>query len=131
MALEDGGTRALMSKETKTLRTTANYEALQRRFDLPMTLLALVLGVILAIQFFLSVDPDTDRSLERIGWIIWAVFVVEYLLLLLVAPDRRHMVATHKLDLFLIVVPFLRPLRILRLLRSAAGFGGASEFSGE
>ena len=107
------------------MRTQANYDALQRRIDLPMTLLALVLGIILAAQFFFELDPATDQTLERIGWIIWAAFVVEYLLLLLIAPDRRRMVATHRLDLFLIVVPFLRPLRILRLVRSAAGLGAA------
>lgn len=105
----------------KSLRTEANYNALQRRIDLPITLLALVLGVILAVQFFFDLAPETDSTLERVGWIIWAVFVVEYLVLLLIAPDRRRMVTTHKLDLFLILVPFLRPLRILRLVRSAAG----------
>ena len=109
----------------QTMRTRENYDALQRRLDLPMTLLALVLGVILAVQFFFELEAGTDQTLERVGWFIWAAFVIEYLLLLMVAPDRRRMVATHKLDLFLIVVPFLRPLRILRVLRSVAGLGAA------
>lgn len=103
-------------------RSQANYEAAQKYLDVPMTLLAVVLGIILCVQFFGNPSDSLNATLEAMSWLIWAAFVVEYLLLLWLAPDRRQMVRTHKLDLFLIIVPFLRPLRILRLLRAVAGF---------
>lgn len=88
-----------------------------------MTLLALVLGLLLVVPFFASVSDGTAQTFSRVSWVIWAVFVVEYLILLWLAPSRREMVKTHKLDLFLILVPFLRPLRALRILRAFASFG--------
>ena len=67
--------------------------------------------------------------MELTGWAIWGAFVVEYLWLLYLAPERVNMVKTHKLDLLVVLLPFLRPLRILRFLRlasAASGFGRAA-----
>ena len=90
-----------------------------------MTILAVLLGLILSVQIFGNPSDRLDSSLEAVSWLIWAAFVIEYLLLLWLAPSRREMVRTHKLDLFLIIVPFLRPLRVLRVLRAVAGFSAA------
>lgn len=106
-------------------RDQAAYETAQRAVDAPMTVLALVLGVILAVQYLADLSDSTNRTLEIVGWVIWALFVIEFAVLLWLAPSRKTMVKTHKLDLFLILVPFLRPLRALRALRMLAGFGAA------
>ena len=113
-------------KSARTLRRNrAAYEAAQKQLDTPMTLLALVLGILLAVQFLYDLDESTNQTFELVGWLIWAIFVVEYLVLLWLAPSRKEMMRTHKLDLFLILVPFFRPLRALRVLRMFAGFGAA------
>lgn len=109
-------------KPTARGRNAEAYEATQRQLDVPMSILSIVLAVVLLIQFFDNPSASTDTTLVTVSWLIWAAFVVEYLLLLWLAPDRKEMVRTHKLELFLIVVPFLRPLRVLRLLRVFAGF---------
>ena len=76
---------------------------------------------------------------EAVGWgsrvaietaylLLSALFAVEYVVKLYLAPDRWRMVRTHVLDLVLIVLPFLRPLRAaraLRLLRAGAAAGRA------
>ncbi len=59
--------------------------------------------------------------METIGWVIWAAFVIEYVTLLALAPDRREMVRTHKTDLVIIALPVLRPLRALRVLGAGTG----------
>jgi voltage-gated potassium channel len=67
--------------------------------------------------------------LEGFGWLIWGAFVMEYLVLLYLAPDKGRMARTHLLDLAIILLPFLRPLRaarVLRLLRAGAGAGRAT-----
>jgi voltage-gated potassium channel len=46
---------------------------------------------------------------------IWAFFAVDYLVRLRLAPDRRTFVRKHIVDLVVVIVPFFRPLRLLRL----------------
>lgn len=48
---------------------------------------------------------------------MWAAFAFEYLTKLYLVRDRRHFVTHHLVDLVVIAVPVLRPLRALRLLR--------------
>jgi voltage-gated potassium channel len=47
--------------------------------------------------------------------VIWAIFAIDYGLRLYLALDRWRFVKSHPLDLIVIAVPFLRPLRLLRL----------------
>ncbi len=53
---------------------------------------------------------------------IWAAFLAEYLARLFVAPNRLTFITHNVFDLLLVVLPVLRPLRLLqsvRLLRAA------------
>jgi voltage-gated potassium channel len=120
--------REINSKETHylTRRNRELYEAATRRLDTPMMILAVILGVILLVQYFADVSSAANTTLDALSWFIWAMFVAEYLLLMWLAPVKRDMFRDHLLDLFLIVVPFLRPLRVLRLLRAFVGFGAAT-----
>lgn len=49
-------------------------------------------------------------------WAVWAVFVVDYGVRLIQAPDRRTWFWRHLVDLLVIALPILRPLRLLRLV---------------
>jgi voltage-gated potassium channel len=49
--------------------------------------------------------------------LIWAAFAVDYVVRLYLAPQRWRFVRSHPVDLLIVVVPFLRPLRLARLLR--------------
>lgn len=64
--------------------------------------------------------PDLPRSIlvacDAVTWVVWALFAIDYLVRLIAAPDRRRYVRTHLLDLAVIVLPLLRPLRLLRLV---------------
>ncbi len=102
-------------------RSLDRYERARSSFETPLVLLALALIPILVIPALFDVSQDTDRALEGIGWVIWATFVVEYVTHLALAPDRREMIRTHKMDLVIIALPVLRPLRALRILRAGAG----------
>lgn len=93
------------------------YELFRTAAEWPMLALSVVFAVALVVPLVTEVAATTRAALETVMWFIWAAFVVEYLTLFYLAPDRLHMVRSHVLDLVIIVVPFLRPLRILRLLR--------------
>nr|WP_257210662.1 potassium channel family protein [Actinomyces ruminis] len=47
---------------------------------------------------------------------IWIAFVIDFGVRLVLAPDRRHWLAHHLLDLAAVLLPMLRPLRLLRLV---------------
>ena len=51
-----------------------------------------------------------------VAWGAWALFAVEYLARLWLSNDRPAFVRGHLLDLLVIALPLLRPLRLLRLV---------------
>lgn len=107
-------------------RDAAAYERVRRQLEPPMFVLALLFVPILAFPHVAETTETQRLALEAASWFIWAAFLFEYLLLLYLAPDRRRMVRTHVLDLVIIVLPFLRPLRALRILQAGAGMARAS-----
>jgi voltage-gated potassium channel len=102
------------------------YERFQRAAELPMLVLALLFLPILLAPMLLDLTSAAETALEVGAWMIWGVFATEYVVLLYLAPVKREMIRTHVLDLVIIVLPFLRPLRAvraLRLLRTGAAIG--------
>lgn len=66
------------------------------------------------------IDPTLPAALaiacSAVVWAAWALFAGDYLVRLGRAPDRRDFVRRHLLDLLVIALPLLRPLRLLRLV---------------
>lgn len=62
------------------------------------------------------------ESFAVIDYTVWALFTLEYLIKISLAPDRGRFFKTHVLDLIVIAVPFFRPLRLLRLLHVGVVF---------
>jgi voltage-gated potassium channel len=68
--------------------------------------------------------PIIDTNLARpwvlacriVAWITWTMFAVDYLARLILADNRRRYASRHLLDLVIIALPLLRPLRLLRLV---------------
>ena len=89
----------------------------ERATELPLIMLAVAF---LAAYAWPVLDPRLDepwRSLcTLVVWAAWATFAVDYAVRLVQSGDRRRWVLTHLLDLAVIVLPLLRPLRLLRLV---------------
>ncbi|MGQ4509319.1 potassium channel family protein [Dermabacteraceae bacterium P13147] len=66
------------------------------------------------------IDPEMSQIwLERCliaQNLTWLAFVVDYGIQIYLAEDRRDFIATHLFDLFLVLIPIFRPLRLLRLM---------------
>jgi voltage-gated potassium channel len=56
-------------------------------------------------------------TFATIDYTVWALFALEYVIKLSLAPQRGYFVRTHLLDLLIVAVPFFRPLRMGRLVR--------------
>lgn len=105
-----------------------SYQLVERTLEPPMFVLGLLFVPVLLGPAVAELSDDATAAFEVCGWLIWGAFVVEYLWLLYLAPSRAEMIRTHKLDLVIVLVPFLRPLRFLRVVRlatAATGLGRA------
>lgn len=105
------------------------YERAKAFLEWPMVVLSAVFVPVVVVPLVMDTSPGLTTTLEGMAWLIWAAFAAEYLLLLWLAPDRWKMFRTHLLDLAIVLLPFLRPLRAaraLRLLRAVAAAGRVS-----
>lgn len=89
------------------------YRRFEAAIELPMILLAVTFaGLLIADQVRSDSHPVIDFGFAA----IWVLFVVEVGVLFVLAPRKRTMLREHWLDVFIAAAPFLRPLRIARLL---------------
>jgi voltage-gated potassium channel len=90
-----------------------------------MLVLSLAIIPLLIIPLVADLSPASERTLFALDWFLWAAFALEYGIRLYLAPSKGHFVRSNVIDLVVVVVPFLRPLRVmrsarmLRLLRAA------------
>jgi voltage-gated potassium channel len=92
------------------------FTRLERLLDVPMLLLAvLFLVILLALEVF-TPAPATSAVLEGVLWLLWGIFALELLVKAYLAPNRRHYLLSHWLDVLMVALPFLRPLRLLRIV---------------
>jgi hypothetical protein len=69
---------------------------------------------VLVIPLAVRIAPGLASTLDTIDYLVWVVFTCEYLVKLYLAPARWRFVRHHLIDLLVIAVPVLRPLRPLR-----------------
>ena len=93
-------------------------EWLSRRLDMPMGVLGIVFLLVVLGQV-LATDPAIVTGFAVAGWVLWSVFVAEFVLRAVVARNRGRFWARNWWQLVFLVVPFLRFARVLALLRVA------------
>jgi hypothetical protein len=98
-------------------RSQDAYDRFSAATDLPLTVLALLWLPVLVIPVAVHLSSGVAETFNAIDYFVWALFVVEYLIRLYLAPSRRTFVTHHVIDLAVIALPVLRPVRALRLLR--------------
>jgi voltage-gated potassium channel len=108
-----------LSRESRLLgaRGPEALESWQRRTDGPLRVHSVVFLVVFVLPLYLDTLPGSARQgLLVVNIAVWAALAVDYAIRLRLAGDRRAFVRGHFPDLLAIVVPFLRPLRLLRLV---------------
>lgn len=79
-----------------------------------------------------EIGDAARRTCALVQWGAWALFVLDYIARLSLARSRIRWISRHLFDLAVIVLPMLRPLRLLRLVtllqvvnrRAAVGLRG-------
>ncbi len=86
------------------------------RTEWPLAGAALVFLAVYSIQVIAQPDRRVDDLLEIVVGVVWTLFIIDYLVRFNLATDRRRWFVRHLIDLAVVALPFLRPLRLLRLL---------------
>jgi voltage-gated potassium channel len=83
------------------------------------TLTVLALAFLVAFSwpaFVAEVDSETQRILDYVQWISWVAFAVDLLVGLFLADRKMKFLIQHPLEVITVLLPFLRPLRLLRVI---------------
>ena len=99
-------------------------EAWERRTDYPLTGLAVLYLAVYAVQV-LATRPGQAAWwwLDVALWGVWALFVVDYVIRIVLANRRLRFIVRHPLDLLIVAAPFFRFLRLLRLVAAISTLG--------
>ena len=89
-----------------------------RATDLPLLALALAIIPLLAIPFVAELSDTLAATFLALDWTIWGVFAVELGIRTYLSERRLSYLVRHWYDVLIVVLPFLRPLRVLRSARA-------------
>jgi voltage-gated potassium channel len=70
--------------------------------------------------FVTALSPQTQTLIEVVQWVCWLAFALDLLVGLITARSKLNYLKQHPLDVAAVFLPFLRPLRLMRVL----SFGG-------
>ncbi|OBK27411.1 ion transporter [Mycobacterium asiaticum] len=88
----------------------------RQRTEWPLAMVAIAFLVMYSVQILARPHGLEARVLWLLCWVAWAMFVGDYLARLLLAENRRQWFLLHLMDLLIVALPFLRPLRMVRLI---------------
>lgn len=93
----------------------------------PLTAAAALFLVAYAWQVIIEPGGRSLIVTDLAMWVIWALFLLDYVMNLALAPDRRRWFWRHLHELLVVVLPVFRPLRLLRLVSVLRVFDRAQE----
>ena len=103
-----------------TTPETHRYDAWVARTGPWLDRLALVFLVTFLIQWLYLNPPSWVTSiLVGIQFLVWAAFAIDYVTRLTIVDDKTDFIRDHKADLLMVLVPMLRMLRVVLLLRKS------------
>ena len=106
---------------SSSLRGVSRVERWERNSEIPLLLLAVAFLVAYAWPVLdTSMGHDLETFLQIVSWTVWVAFAADFATRIwLAAGDRKGYAVRHWYDAALIVLPMLRPLRVLRVLAFA------------
>jgi voltage-gated potassium channel len=93
------------------------YARYNRWSEWPLLALALVMVGNLFLPDMLGVSDQEGTVFDTIDWVIYFAFVIDFIIKIYLAPSVREHLRRNWIDLIILALPLLRPLRILRSAR--------------
>jgi voltage-gated potassium channel len=94
----------------------------QQAVDWPLTIAAILFLVAYSITVIVDVDVATADVLRVVIVISWALFPVSYIVEVALARRPWQWVVRHPVSLLFVLLPLLRPLRLLRVVAHSTMF---------
>ncbi|WP_426515013.1 potassium channel family protein [Diaminobutyricibacter sp. McL0618] len=88
----------------------------QQLTEWPLAIVAAIFLATYAWEVIADLQGPEALVAEVIIWTTWGVFLLDYVVNLSLARERWRWFYTHLFDLAIVVLPMLRPLRLLRLV---------------
>ncbi len=111
--MRGGPDKQELAGERESLR-----EQLFDLLDPVMTALGLLTAVLLLIEFTVDLSPRQAALVGQAQQVIWAIFVVEFAVQFILAPDKLRFLRGHWLGAISVALPALRVFRALRAARA-------------
>jgi len=102
----------------KLTEDEAALEAFEREIALPMLVLSLLVIPLLVVPLFVRLSRGVDAAFITLDWVIWAAFALEYGVPFHLSRHKGPFFRRNLLDLAIVILPFLRPLRVIRSARA-------------
>lgn len=92
-------------------------ESIADHLDKPLTVAGLLFALLVLADTTVSLSGGARTAFDVFTWLLWGLFVVEYVVRMIVAPSVPRFLRRNWWQLIFLVVPFLRFLRPLARLR--------------
>jgi voltage-gated potassium channel len=94
----------------------SRLERYEQRTEWPLAAIAILFLALYSVQVLADPQDRNGVILQTALVAVYAVFVADYLVRLYLAEPRGRWLVRHLFDLAIVVLPFLRPLRLLSLV---------------
>ena len=88
---------------------------IERLTELPLMVLAFAMIPLLVGPFLWEMSPEEESVFLALDYFIWALFAVDMGIKVIIAPHRLAYLKKHWIEVLVVIVPFFRPLRLLRI----------------
>jgi voltage-gated potassium channel len=88
---------------------------LERYTEMPLLILSFVMIPLLIGPMVWEMSPQEESTFVMLDYFIWAIFAIDLIIKVTISPHRLSYLRRHWLEVLVVVVPFFRPLRILRI----------------
>lgn len=96
-------------------------EVLAKLWENLLMFLAFAYLVVFSYPAFVSeISVSTENTLDILQWVVWVLFVVDLALGIWFAPNKKIYLKSHPLEILSVALPFVRPLRLLRIISFGA-----------
>lgn len=92
------------------------YARWSKHSEYPLVFASLLYLAAYSIQVLVVSNPVVDFTTQLIIWLVWGMFLIDYIVRLATATERKTWFWKHSYELIILALPLLRPLRLLRLL---------------